>query len=91
MYDCYRYGHDNAPYGRLVWIFHTQNNSACIICCGLISFLTLLTGVRVSRSSGNVDLFAKKIVSDAGIINTFKKLLPTDVAKKSCECTGVLV
>jgi len=45
----------------------------------------------VSRSSGNVDLFAKKIVSDAGIINTFKKLLPTDVAKKSCECTGVLV
>lgn len=41
-------------------------------------------GVRVGRSSGNVELFAKKIVSDAGAINTFKKLLPPEIAKKSC-------
>ena len=44
--------------------------------------------MRVARGSENVDLFAKKIVSDVGVINTFKKLLPTDVAKKSCECTA---
>ena len=50
----------------------------------------LATGVRVASGSRNVDLFAKKIVSDAGVINTFKKLLPTDVAKKSCECTGFI-
>nr|KAG5704661.1 hypothetical protein BaRGS_025303 [Batillaria attramentaria] len=41
-------------------------------------------GVRVGRSSGSVDLYAKKIISDAGANNTFKKLLPTDIAKKSC-------
>ena len=44
----------------------------------------------MARGSENVDLFAEKIVSDVGVINTFKKLLPTDVAKKSCECTGFL-
>ncbi|KAL8584777.1 hypothetical protein ACOMHN_035696 [Nucella lapillus] len=41
-------------------------------------------GVRVGRSSGDVDLFAKYIISDAGAINTFKKLLPANVAQKSC-------
>lgn len=46
--------------------------------------------MRVARGSENVDLFAKKIVSDVGVINTFKKLLPIDVAKKSCECTEFL-
>ncbi|XP_070205983.1 all-trans-retinol 13,14-reductase-like [Littorina saxatilis] len=47
-------------------------------------------GVRVSRSSGDVDIHAKKIVSDAGAINTFKRLLPQDVAKKSCKYTPLL-
>jgi len=39
--------------------------------------------VRVARSSDSVDLFAKTIVSDAGAINTFKTLLPREVATKS--------
>jgi len=30
-----------------------------------------------------VDIFAKNIVSDAGVVNTFKKLLPPEVATKS--------
>jgi len=47
--------------------------------------LYLLAGVRVGRSSGSVDIQAKKVISDAGITNTFKKLLPADVAKKSSE------
>ncbi|XP_076452780.1 all-trans-retinol 13,14-reductase-like [Babylonia areolata] len=41
-------------------------------------------GVRVARSSGSVDLHAKYIISDAGAINTFRKLLPASVAQKSC-------
>jgi all-trans-retinol 13,14-reductase len=40
-------------------------------------------GVRVARSSGPVDLFAPLIISDAGVVNTFTKLLAPEVAKKS--------
>ena len=40
-------------------------------------------GVRVGRSSGPVDVFAPLVISDAGAVNTFTKLLPTDVARKS--------
>ena len=39
----------------------------------------------MGRSSGSLDIQAKKVISDAGITNTFKKLLPADVAKKSSE------
>ena len=37
----------------------------------------------MKRSGGDVDLFAKRIISDAGILNTFKNLLPKEVAVKS--------
>ena len=31
-----------------------------------------------------VDIHAKYIISDAGVVNTFKTLLPQEVAQKSC-------
>ncbi|XP_070565727.1 all-trans-retinol 13,14-reductase-like [Ptychodera flava] len=34
------------------------------------------TGVRVHKSSGDVDIHAPLIISDAGFFNTFEKLLP---------------
>ena len=40
-------------------------------------------GVTVQRSSGEVNIFAKRVVSDAGVINTFKHLLPREIAQKS--------
>ncbi|CAG5133384.1 unnamed protein product [Candidula unifasciata] len=39
-------------------------------------------GVRVGRQE--VEVRAKHIISDAGVTNTFKKLLPENVARKSC-------
>lgn len=41
-------------------------------------------GVRVARKSGDVDLPAKMVVSDASVVTTFKTLLPQEIAKKSC-------
>ena len=35
------------------------------------------------RSSGDINIFAKRIISDAGVINTFKHLLPREIAQKS--------
>ena len=43
----------------------------------------VISGVRVHKSSGDVDVFAKMVISDAGAINTFKRLLPVDLAVKS--------
>ncbi|XP_045171991.2 all-trans-retinol 13,14-reductase-like [Mercenaria mercenaria] len=40
-------------------------------------------GVRVTRNKNDIDLFAKRIISDAGVINTFKYLLPQEVAVKA--------
>ncbi|XP_059175978.1 all-trans-retinol 13,14-reductase-like, partial [Physella acuta] len=39
-------------------------------------------GVRVGKNE--TDVFARYIISDAGVVNTFKKLLPESVAKSSC-------
>jgi len=41
------------------------------------------TGVKVGRTSGTVEVFAPLVISDAGVINTFTKLLPQEIAKKS--------
>ncbi|XP_046380496.2 all-trans-retinol 13,14-reductase-like [Haliotis rufescens] len=42
-------------------------------------------GVRVTSSaSGEVDVFAKQVISDAGARNTFKTLIPKEIAEKSC-------
>ncbi|XP_005089177.1 all-trans-retinol 13,14-reductase [Aplysia californica] len=40
-------------------------------------------GVRVGGKS-EVDLHARYIISDAGAVNTFKTLLPQEIAQKSC-------
>ena len=46
--------------------------------------LFVVSGVTVDGKI-SVDVMAKSIVSDAGIANTFTKLLPQTVAQKSCE------
>lgn len=40
-------------------------------------------GVRVNRTSGPVDIHARVVISDAGVLNTFTKLLPLQVANKT--------
>ncbi|KAL4223041.1 hypothetical protein ACF0H5_016518 [Mactra antiquata] len=40
-------------------------------------------GVRVRRNNVDTDLFARRIISSAGVINTFKYLLPQEIAVKS--------
>lgn len=40
-------------------------------------------GVTVHKSSGNIDIFAPLVISDAGIPNTFNTLLPKEIAVKS--------
>ena len=40
-------------------------------------------GVRVARKSGDVTIRAPKIISGAGLYNTFQRLLPPQVASKS--------
>ena len=42
-----------------------------------------LLGVRVHRSSGDVDIYAPLVISNAGVMNTMTYLLPTDIAQKS--------
>ena len=42
-----------------------------------------LSGVTVKRSSGGVDIFARRIVSGAGVKNTFRFMLPREVAQKN--------
>ncbi|XP_046543995.1 all-trans-retinol 13,14-reductase-like [Haliotis rubra] len=42
-------------------------------------------GVRVkSSASGDVDIYARQVISDAGARNTFKTLIPKEIAEKSC-------
>lgn len=40
-------------------------------------------GVRLTRNGNNIDLFARRVISDAGVINTFKHLLPKEEAMKA--------
>ncbi|XP_030830557.1 all-trans-retinol 13,14-reductase-like [Strongylocentrotus purpuratus] len=39
-------------------------------------------GVRVARTTGDVDIHAPLIISDAGLVNTYQKLLPLEIVKK---------
>ncbi|ESO82424.1 hypothetical protein LOTGIDRAFT_198008 [Lottia gigantea] len=41
-------------------------------------------GVTVKKATGDMDINAKYIISDAGVINTFQYLLPPTIATKSC-------
>jgi len=43
----------------------------------------MFTGVTVSRSNGSVDIHAPLVISDAGVVNTFTKLLPQEIANQS--------
>ncbi|XP_060078415.1 all-trans-retinol 13,14-reductase-like [Ylistrum balloti] len=40
-------------------------------------------GVEVKTGDGSTQIFAKRVISDAGVFNTFTKLLPQEVAQKS--------
>ncbi|XP_071497247.1 all-trans-retinol 13,14-reductase-like [Diadema antillarum] len=39
-------------------------------------------GVRVTKATGDVDIHAPLIISDAGLVNTYQKLLPIETVKK---------
>lgn len=41
-------------------------------------------GVEVKTKEATVNIYAKRIISDAGLVNTFFKLLPQEIASKSC-------
>ena len=43
----------------------------------------LLTGVTIHRGSGDVNVYARYIISDVGVKNTFKFMLPRQIAEKS--------
>ena len=45
--------------------------------------IDLLTGVTIHRSSGDVNIYARYIISDVGVKNTFKFMLPRQIAEKS--------
>lgn len=40
-------------------------------------------GVKVKKTSGDIDIFAPLVISDAGVFNTFQKLLPPEIASKT--------
>ncbi|XP_014673647.1 PREDICTED: putative all-trans-retinol 13,14-reductase [Priapulus caudatus] len=40
-------------------------------------------GVKVQKSSGDINIFAPLIISDAGVFNTLQNLLPREIAAKS--------
>ena len=40
-------------------------------------------GVTVRRSSGELSIYAERVISDAGVINTFKYLLPKEIAQQN--------
>ena len=39
-----------------------------------------ISGVTVHRRSGDFNIYAKTIISSAGVKNTFKQLLPREIA-----------
>ncbi|XP_060062907.1 all-trans-retinol 13,14-reductase-like [Ylistrum balloti] len=41
-------------------------------------------GVEVKTKEAKVQIYAKRVISDAGLVNTFFKLLPQEIASKSC-------
>ena len=43
-------------------------------------FAFFISGVTVHRSSGDLNIYAKSIISSAGVKNTFKQLLPREIA-----------
>ena len=45
------------------------------------------TGVKVAKM--DTEIRAKIIISDAGVVNTFKTLLPPQVAQASCKCIAL--
>ena len=44
-------------------------------------------GVKVGKM--DQEIRAKIIISDAGVVNTFKTLLPPEVAEASCTCKKI--
>ena len=43
-----------------------------------------VAGVRVVKGEKEFDIFAPVVISDAGVVNTYTKLLPEGVSKKFC-------
>ena len=55
-----------------------QNTAFHVIVCFSNVTAALLSGVTVNRKSGEMNVYAKMIISAAGVRNTFKFLLPKD-------------
>ena len=49
----------------------------------IINISIVITGVRVNRNGRDTDIAAKMVISDAGVANTFRNLLPRHVAEKT--------
>ncbi|XP_033747299.1 all-trans-retinol 13,14-reductase-like [Pecten maximus] len=50
----------------------------------LMNSLGQAHGVEVKTKDATVQIYAKRIISDAGLVNTFFRLLPQEIASKSC-------
>ena len=76
---------DDSPQpARTLNIFLLRTFYYWAVCHGVCHVVNV-SGVRVKRTSGDVCLTAKRVVSTAGAINTFDQLLPPSVASKSCQ------
>lgn len=45
----------------------------------------LFLGVKVQKGDSRVEIYAENIVTDAGVSNTFLRMLPKEVATKSSK------
>lgn len=45
----------------------------------------LFLGVKVQKGDSQVEIYAENIVTDAGVSNTFLRMLPKEVATKSSK------
>lgn len=44
-----------------------------------------ILGVKVQKGDSQVEIYAENIVTDAGVSNTFLRMLPKEVATKSSK------
>ena len=60
----------------------------CDACENPLFIFIYLAGVRVKKTSGDIDVHAPIVISNAGIANTFGKLLPKEVTPNKGERLG---
>ena len=45
--------------------------------------MLIVLGVRVRRNGRDIDISAPMVISDAGVSNTFRNLLPKEIAERT--------